>query len=84
MFLLFFLLLTGIVKENHIALGGDLILKYMAFFFIPAGVGLLAHLELLSSLWLQWLTLLVSTTVIVMAVTAKTVDLLLSKAGDSK
>lgn len=84
MFLLFFLLLSGLVKEQHIALGGDLLLKYMAFFFIPAGVGLLAHLELLSSVWLQWLTLLVTTTLIVMSATAKVVDMLIKRSGEFK
>lgn len=79
MFILFALLCFGIVKEEQIAEGSDLLLKYMAFFFIPAGVGLLGYLDLLSPVWLQWATILALSTVLVMAITAKTVDLLMKK-----
>ena len=38
MFLLLFLLFSGLVKEAQIQKGADLLLKYMSLFFIPAGV----------------------------------------------
>lgn len=80
MFLLLFLLFTGLLKETHVKEGADLLLKFMSFFFIPAGVGLLAHLELIQSTWLTWLLTLLATTLIVLISTAKLVDFLIGKA----
>ena len=80
MFLMLALLFSGLLKESHIQEGADLLLKYMSFFFIPAGVGLLAHLELIQSTWLPWLLTLLSTTLIVLIATAKLVDFLIGKA----
>lgn len=74
MFLLLTLLFTGIVKEEHIDLGGDLLLKYMSFFFIPAGVGILAYLDIIGSLWLQWLSIIAISTTLVMMITAAAVE----------
>lgn len=79
MFLLLALLFTGLLKESHIQEGADLLLKYMSFFFIPAGVGLLAHLELIQGTWLPWLLTLLSTTMIVLVSTAKLVDFLIGR-----
>ncbi len=79
MFLLLLLLFTGVVKESHIKEGSDLLLKYMSLFFIPAGVGLLAHLELIQSAWLPWLVTIVITTIVVLMTTAKLVEFLISK-----
>lgn len=41
MVLLFFLLLTGIVKLSYIQEAADFLLKHMLFFFIPIAVGLM-------------------------------------------
>ena len=41
MILLFLLLLSGALKVEHIHEKGDFLLRNMAFFFIPSGVGLL-------------------------------------------
>ena len=79
MFLLLTLLFTGIVKETHIQEGTDMLLKYMSFFFIPAGVGLLAHLDLIKTTWLSWLITLLLSTIIILVTTAKLVDYLIGK-----
>lgn len=84
MFLLLFLLFSGIVKEEHISLGGDLLLKYMSLFFIPAGVGILAYLDLISTLWIQWLAIIALSTSAVMAITAVSVERAIQKGEGSK
>jgi len=38
---LFFLLLTGIVKESHISLAAEFLLRHLVFFFVPIAVGLM-------------------------------------------
>lgn len=81
MFLLLGLLLSGIVKVSHIEKGADLLLKYMSLFFIPAGVGLLAHLELIKTTWLSWLVIIAISTAVVLVITAKTVDFAIKKGG---
>ena len=38
---LFLLLLTGIVKEDHVSTAANFLLKHMVFFFVPVAVGLM-------------------------------------------
>jgi holin-like protein len=61
MLLLFALLTTGIVPVKWIKEGADLLLKHLAFFFIPIAVGLMAWTKLFatSGIWLL-LALLIS------------------------
>lgn len=81
MFLLLFLLFTGIVKEVHIQKGANLLLQYMALFFVPSGVAILANMTLIRGQWLPWLVLVLVTTIIVLIATGKLVDHLIAK-GD--
>lgn len=43
--ILFVLLMTGVLKIEHIKEKSDFLLKNMAFFFIPAGVGILDEVK---------------------------------------
>lgn len=81
MFLLLFLLFSGIIKESALQKGADLLLKYMSLFFIPAGVGLLAHFELIQGQWLPWVLIVTLSTAIVLIGTGKLIDYLISKEG---
>ena len=38
---LFFLLLTGVIKEQQISTAANFLLKHMVFFFVPVAVGLM-------------------------------------------
>lgn len=38
---LFLLLLTGVIKEQHISAAANFLLKHMVFFFVPVAVGLM-------------------------------------------
>ena len=51
MLIVFVLLMTNIVKESWLAPACQPILKYMALFFIPAGVGLVEHIDVFTTHW---------------------------------
>lgn len=74
MVLLFLLLLTRVVHPRHIQEKASFMLKNMAFFFIPAGVGILENFDLLKSSWLPFLAVCLITTVLTFAATAYTVQ----------
>ncbi|RZQ53263.1 CidA/LrgA family protein [Pseudoalteromonas phenolica] len=61
MLLLFLLLSIGVIKAAWIAPASQPVLKYMALFFIPAGVGLVEHLNIIAMHW----PLLMSTLILV-------------------
>lgn len=70
MVLLFFCLLTGFLKIEHIQEKSDFLLSNMAFFFIPAGVSIINYFDVLkSNLW-QILLICVITTFVTFGVTA--------------
>ena len=75
MLLLLIALFSGILKIDHIKEKSDFLLSNMAFFFIPAGVGVIEHFELIASVWWQFLLIALLSTVIVFLVTAGTVSL---------
>lgn len=71
--LLLFLLLLILRKTDPIEEITEFLLKNMAFFFIPAGVGILAQFDLLWEKLLPLLTICVLTTLLTFLVTAYTV-----------
>lgn len=73
MVVLFLILAFRIVRVDHIRLKADFLLKNMAFFFIPAGVGIVADFSKIRSSILPILAVIVLTTFITFAVTAVTV-----------
>ncbi len=70
-------LLTGILKVSHVQEKSDFLLSNMAFFFVPAGVGLMNYLDILKSSWLPILVVCVASTVITFAATAYSIRLTL-------
>ena len=77
MVVLFILLVTGILKVDHIRQKSDFMLKNMAFFFIPAGVGIMEYFDVLRECLLPFLVICVISTVLTFAVTAGTVALVM-------
>lgn len=69
MVILFILLCTKIVKVDNINTITNFLLDHLAFFFIPAGVGLMSSLGIIKSTWLQLLIVCLSTTAIIIAST---------------
>ena len=67
--ILFILLWTKIVKVDNISNVTNFLLDHLAFFFIPAGVGLMASLGIIKTTWWQLLIVCVLTTTIIIGVT---------------
>jgi holin-like protein len=76
MLLLFSALYTGIVKIEMIEEVGEFLLSHLAFFFIPAGVGLITSYSLLRENWLSLLLICIISTAVVLLTTAFTVKVL--------
>ena len=77
MLLLALALFTGILKIDHIREESDFLLSNMAFFFIPAGVKVIEHFDLIKQVWWQFFLIAIASTVIVFLVTAAAVSLTL-------
>lgn len=75
MILLFLLLLTKVLRIDHIREKSDFLLANMGFFFIPAGVSIVNYLDLLKSSAVQLVIICLVTTVITFAATAWSVRL---------
>lgn len=76
MIILLIALLTGIIKLSQIEEVSNFLLDHLAFFFIPAGVGLLSVLGVIKGSWYLILIVAFLTTIIVMAVTGLLVQFL--------
>lgn len=74
--LLFLCLQMKIIKLSMIEEFSTFLLDHLAFFFIPAGVGLIASTKVLSGKWLGFLSICLITTFLVMGITGHTVQLL--------
>jgi holin-like protein len=70
MLLLFGALLLRGEWSARIARGGDFLLRWMALFFVPAGVGVITQFPLLRAEWLAVCVALVASTVIGLAAAA--------------
>ena len=82
--LLMVLLLTGVIKEKHIQTVSHFFVANMAFFFIPAFVGMLEHLELLRSQALALLVIVGLTTPLIYLAAGWTVQLLMLRQSKKK
>lgn len=78
MLLLFVLLCTNIIKLSAIDTVGDFVIKYMGFFYVPVGVGILSKYGIIKdSLWQLCVLLLVSCFV-VMLISCKSADVMIN------
>lgn len=68
--LLFLCLFSGLLKVGHIQEKSDFLLSNMAFFFIPAGVGMMNYFDILKKNWFSLLIICILSTLITFAVTA--------------
>lgn len=77
-------LCTGIIKLDKIDLISKFLLDHLAFFFLPAGVGLVASYGLIKNSWPILLVICFISTIIIMAVTSLVVTALKNKGAGSK
>lgn len=73
MIILFILLLSKKLKPEHIKQKTNFLLKNMAFFFIPSGVAIMEHYEVLKGSILQLLFVCLITLILTFVATAYTV-----------
>ncbi|MHB8063359.1 MAG: CidA/LrgA family protein [Ruminiclostridium sp.] len=76
MILLFICLFLRLIKLERIEEISKFLLDHLAFFFIPAGVGLLAYVRILKENLLPILVICFITTFLVMIITGWTVQLI--------
>ena len=81
--LLFLLLVTKIVPLSSVETAGNFLIDFMPVMFIPAGVGIISSWQSLSPILIPYSAILVISTIIVMCVTAKVADVIISKRGDN-
>ena len=76
MMLLLIGLLSGIIKLSAIEEISEFLLNHLAFFFVPAGVGIISSLDIMKGNWISLLTIILISTVVVIVTTGITVQLL--------
>ncbi len=76
MVLMLLSLSCGWVKLEWVQDAASQLLRYMAMFFVPAGVGVMLYFDIISREWLPIIAGTVISTFVVMAVTGWTVQLL--------
>lgn len=74
-------LLSGVIKLEAIEEISEFLLKHLAFFFVPAGVGIIASFNIMKGNWFKILAVILISTLIVMITTGITVQ---SLKGDRK
>ncbi len=79
--LMFVLLLLRVIKVEHVKETGEFLIEIMPLMFIPAGVGLITSWEQLQSFMVPLLVITVVSTFVVMIVTGKVTDFLISRIG---
>lgn len=84
MILLFLCLWIGIIKIEKVDSIANFFLDHLAFFFIPAGVGLMNSFGDIKTSAIQILIVCIVTTIIVMAVTGLIVQFTANKLGKRK
>ncbi len=82
MVLLLLALLTGFVEAEWIEEAAELLLRHLALFFVPAGVGVMVYFDLITAQWLPICISMLVSTFVVMAVTGWVEQKLEKKGGD--
>lgn len=75
MLILFALLYFKIIKLHSVEKITDMLLYYLPFLFIPAGVGIIKNMEYIKDIYLQLTAVIVISTLLTMIATGVTVQL---------
>ncbi len=84
MVLLFFALHFGWLNMERVADVGNFLTGNMAIFFVPAGVGLMAHLDILASIWGRLLCIIVISLITVLTLVGTIVQKAKNKVEKNK
>lgn len=82
--LMFVLLLTKVIKVEHVKDVGEFLIEIMPLMFIPAGVGLMASWGELQGFLMPLLVITITTTFIVIFVTGKVTDFMMDRKEKNK
>ena len=82
--LMFVLLLAKVIKVEHVKETGEFLIEIMPLMFIQAGVGLITSWSQLQPFLVPLLVITVVSTFVVMIVTGKVTDFLISKKEGKK
>ena len=77
-------LMTGIIKIDSVKETGEFLIEIMPLMFIPAGVGLMTSWSQLSGILVPVSVITIVSTIVVMVVTGKVTDKLLSRKERDK
>ncbi len=80
--LLFFALMSKLVKLEDINTVSHFFLKYMALFFIPAGVSVMTSYDLIKAELLPVVLVITLSTIFMLALISKLVDFFVRKVED--
>ena len=86
MLILLLLLCTKILKVKDIETVSNFLLDHLAFFFIPAGVGLMTSIGIIKDTWFKLIFICIITTIIIIASTGLIVQFIsrkLDKGSDT-
>ena len=84
MLILLVLLFTKLIKLEQIETISNFFLNHLAFFFIPAGVGLMSSAGIIKDSWIRIILVSVITTLIVIAATGITIQFISTKINKKK
>lgn len=84
MVILFLVLYLKVIKVEQISTISNFFLEHLAFFFIPAGVGLISSFSVIKNIWLQLLIVCFVTTAITMICTGLVVQKIANKKEGDK
>ena len=76
MIIMLIALLSGVLKLEAIEDVTDFLLKHLAFFFVPAGVGIISSMDIIASNLIPLISVILLSTTVVMVVTGITVQIL--------
>lgn len=75
MLILFVLLYFKVIKLHSVEKITDMLLYYLPFLFIPAGVGIIKNMDYIKDIYLQLTAVIVISTLVTMVATGVTVQL---------
>lgn len=79
---LFLGLSAGIIKEEMVEEMCEFLLSHMSFLFVPAGVGLMTSMGIISKKWLPFIIIIIISTALVWIITAYVVKFLRRSTKD--
>lgn len=84
MLILLVLLLTKVIKVEYIETLVNFFLSHLAFFFIPAGVGLMNSAGIIKDTWFKLILVCIITTIVIIASTGLIVQFISKKTSKFK